>query len=348
MDFHRSELIYRNLAEIIGKERLDDKIASNHPLVAYIGFAPTGQIHLGYLLPCMKIRDLTLANCRVAIMLADIHAILDERKTPSHLIQSRTEYYEAVLKQILLTLGANLNLIKFVRGSEFQFSPSYTMDVWDLASRVTISAAKKAGTEVVKQTKDPKLGSAMYPLMQAVDEKYVGKIAFDQEVDIELGGLDQRKIFCFSHDQTGSAISYLMNPIVSLTKNGNKSGNCNEFFGKMSATDPNGKINFTDSKEVIEGKIKKAFCADGDANCGLMKLMACVFFSIHDVISLTNDDREIVYTSYQEFENDFQTGVFNAIHLKRTIANLIYKLIVPIQDFLSTQIMVRLTEVAYT
>lgn len=70
----------------------------------------------------------------------------------------------------------------------------------ELASKVTISAAKKPGTEVVKQDKDPKLGSALYSVMQAIDENYVGQASFGIQADMELGGVDQRKIFCFSKE----------------------------------------------------------------------------------------------------------------------------------------------------
>lgn len=74
--------------------------------------------------------------------------------------------------------------------------------------------------------------------MQATDENYVGQCAFGTQIDIELGGLDQRKIFCFSYDNNGK-ISYFMTPIISLAKNG--------------------KISLTDSDAEIELKIKKVF-----------------------------------------------------------------------------------------
>lgn len=140
----RSDLIFRNLEEIIGKEIIDAKLSQGKTLLCYIGFAPTGQVHAGYLVPCMKIRDLTLAGCNVAIMIADVHALLDERKTPSHLVELRSDYYRAIITKILEVLGANLSHVKFIRGSEFQLNGDYSMDVWELASRVTISAAKKA------------------------------------------------------------------------------------------------------------------------------------------------------------------------------------------------------------
>lgn len=356
----KSNLIYRNLAEVMGQERIDAKLAQGKDLICYIGFAPTGQIHLGYLVPCMKIRDLTLAGCQMAIMIADVHATLDERKTPSHLVELRSDYYRKMLSFMFNYLGADMSKIKFIRGSEFQLTGNYSMDVWELASRVTITAAKKAGTEVVKQDKHPKLGSAIYPLMQAVDENYVGQATFGAQADIELGGTDQRKIFCFSceHDENPEEgrISYLMNPIISLAKSGKRSegsstGRDSVPLSKMSASDPNGKITFTDSYDTVQLKISKAFCCDKDPDCGVMKLMQTAFFPLNEgknVITIELDDNtEIHYKEYSQFEKDFKDGVFVAPHLKKTIIDLISEFMHPVRDFINSNEMQSLITEAY-
>lgn len=62
------------------------------------------------------------------------------------------------------------------------------------------------GTEVVKQAKDPKLGSAIYPIMEPVDENYIGQATYGAQADMELGGIDQRKIFCFRKNGIRSQI----------------------------------------------------------------------------------------------------------------------------------------------
>lgn len=348
-------LIFRNLEEVIGHDLLKSKLEAGKTLLCYIGFAPTGQVHVGYLVPCMKIRDLTLAGCNVAIMIADVHAILDERKTPSHLVELRSDYYRLIITKILEMLGANLNHVKFIKGSEFQLNGDYSMDVLELASRVTVSAARKAGTEVVKQSKELKLGSAIYPVMQAVDENYVGQMTFGHQADMELGGIDQRKIFCFSRDWdrkiNDATISYLMNPILSLTKP-------KGLLNKMSSSDPNGKITFYDTDELIASKIKKAFCCDGDPDCGLMKLMKCVFFplkvpffdnnTITEVICVTLDcGKVLMYTEYEQFEDDFKKGVFVAQHVKQTIIELLYDVIDPIRQYINSEEIIHLISQAY-
>ena len=65
--------------------------------------------------------------------------------------QLRTEYYEHAIKAMLESLGVPLEKLKFVRGTDYQLSKEYTLDVYKLSSLVTEHDARKAGAEVVKQ-----------------------------------------------------------------------------------------------------------------------------------------------------------------------------------------------------
>ena len=58
---------------------------------------------------------------------------------------------------MLESIGVSLEKLKFVRGTDFQLSREYTLDVYKLSSLVTEHDAKKAGAEVVKQVDHPLL-----------------------------------------------------------------------------------------------------------------------------------------------------------------------------------------------
>ena len=61
----RLGLITRNLAEILAPKDGDvvlRKILAKRPLKIYWGTAPTGRIHIGYLLPMMKLADFLRAG----------------------------------------------------------------------------------------------------------------------------------------------------------------------------------------------------------------------------------------------------------------------------------------------
>lgn len=205
------ELIKDNLAEIIGETELVEKLKSGKPLKVYWGTSPTGKPHIGYFLPLIKIAQLVKAGCEITILFADLHAYLDAMKTCWDLLELRTKYYEQLIKQILIELGVDLNRIKFVKGSDYQLSKEYTVDVYKFMSKITIDSAQKGGAEVVKQTANPALSGLAYPLLQVLDEVYL-------EADAELGGQDQRKIFMLSRDHIHK-IGYkptihLMNPMI--------------------------------------------------------------------------------------------------------------------------------------
>jgi tyrosyl-tRNA synthetase len=58
----------------------------------------------------------------------------------------------------------------------------------------------QAGADVVKQVKTPLMSSLLYPILQALDEQWLG-------VDAQFGGVDQRKIFMFAREHL-PAIGY--------------------------------------------------------------------------------------------------------------------------------------------
>lgn len=117
-----------------------------------------------------------------------------------------------------------LSFNRFVKGTEYQLSREYSLDVYRLTSVVTQHDAKKAGAEVVKQVEYPMLSGLLYPGLQALDEEYL-------KVDAQFGGVDQRKIFTFAEKylpQLGyEKRIHLMNPMgrrhnaESFANNGN-------------------------------------------------------------------------------------------------------------------------------
>lgn len=90
------------------------------------------------------------------------------------------------------------------------------------------------------------MADGIYPMMQLLDEEYLG-------ADAEFGGMDQRKAFALSHDtmaKVGFKVrAHLMNPMVPGLAG-----------GKMSSSDPKSKIDLLDDAETIRKKIAKAQC----------------------------------------------------------------------------------------
>lgn len=159
----------------------------------------------------VKIAHFLQAGCEVKVLLADIHAFLDNLKAPLDLVAHRARYYEEIVKSVLRAIGVPIEKLIFVKGSDYQLTPAYTMDLFRLSSIVSEHDAKKAGAEVVKQVASPLLSCLIYPLMQALDEEHLG-------VDAQFGGVDQRKIFTLASENLSKIgfkeRAHLMNPMV--------------------------------------------------------------------------------------------------------------------------------------
>ncbi|VVB78643.1 Tyrosine--tRNA ligase [uncultured archaeon] len=251
------ELIKRNTAEIIGEEDLKKLLKEKKKPRVYWGTAPTGKPHVGYFIPMLKVADLLKAGFHVTILLADIHAVLDN--TPWNIIDLRYEYYAAVIPEIIRAIGVDTKELEFVKGSEMQLKPEYMYDVLQLSSLVSVHDATKAASDVVKMGDNPKLSGLIYPLMQACDEQYLN-------VDAQLGGTDQRKIMVLARE-TLPKIGYkerieIMNPLLP------------GLIGKkMSSSDPNTKIDLLDNEEAVKKKLNKAEFIEGDPDNGVMAFL---------------------------------------------------------------------------
>lgn len=321
-------LITRDLQEVVGDEKIRG-ILKERDLKIYWGAAPTGKLHVGHFVPMLKIADFLEAGCSVTILFANMHAYLDNMKTNWDLLEKRTQYYEFTIKEMLKLVGVPLNKLNFVKGTDFQLKENYTLDVYKLSALATTKDTQKAGAEVVKQISTPKMSGLLYPILQALDEEHLG-------VDAQFGGVDQRKIFMFAREFLPK-IGYekrihLMNPLVPGLGES----------GKMSASEPNSKVDFDDSDEVIDKKIRKAYSADGvvEGN-GLLAMAKYVLFK-----NLEREKRSFVverpekyggkieFVSYAELEKAFKNKELSSIDLKSGVAVELKRFLSPLRSVL--------------
>lgn len=155
-------LIARNLQEVLGEDKIK-AILKERDVRIYWGTATTGKPHVAYFVPMSKIADFLRAGAEVTILFADLHAYLDNMKAPWDLLELRVQYYEHSIKSMLQSIDVPINKLKFVRGTHYQLSKEYTLDVYRLSSVITEHDAKKAGAEVVKQVEHPLLSGLLYP-----------------------------------------------------------------------------------------------------------------------------------------------------------------------------------------
>ena len=254
---NKLELIKTGVQEVVTDRELKDVLKKKSP-TAYIGYAPTGKMHIGYFVPVMKMKDFIDAGFKVTFLTADLHAHLDDLKTPWELLDARSKYYEESIKAMLKAVGSDPKKVNFVKGSSFQYDKDYIRDVLRMAAVTTLSRSKRAAAEVVRFGKEPKVGGFIYPLMQAEDVNAL-------KADVAFGGIDQRGPYMLARDilpMIGhNKPACVFTPLLpGLTGE------------KMSASVPHSKIDILDSDKDVANKIARE---EGISETGYRLVINC-------------------------------------------------------------------------
>ena len=329
-------LIKRNTEEIITESELKELLKTKKKPVVYWGTTPTGKPHVGYFLPAIKIADFLKAGFHVKILLADLHAALDN--TPWLVLEKRYDYYEKIIPLLIKSVGVDIKDLEIIKGSELQLKPEYMYDVLQMSSNVSIHDSQKAASEVVKMGDNPKLSGIIYPIMQAMDEQYL-------EVDCQLGGTDQRKIMVLARENLPKlgykARIEVMNPLIP------------GLIGKkMSSSDEKSKIELLDNEEDIKKKLINAECIAGDTNNGVMAFLKYVIMTLKqdkkEKFLVKRDKKfggDLSYSNYEQIEKDFREKKLHPLDLKIAVAEELFEMLKPIQK--ERKILEKLAKEAY-
>jgi len=326
----RIDLVSRHTQEVVKREELRELFEQGDPS-AYIGYAPTGEMHIGHFTTMRKLADFLRAGVEVTVLIADLHAHLDDNKSPFDLLDARSAYYETAIEGMIEAAGADPDDVEFVRGTEFQLDEEYTLEMYRMAAETTIARTQRAASEVVRESESPNLGGLVYPLMQTLDVKAL-------DADIAYGGVDQRGIYMLSRevlpDHGGESPVCVFAPLLS-----GLSG------GKMSASDAASKVNLTDSPAEVEEKIGQAYCPAGEVeDNGVLEYLDYLVFpilSLEDESFVVERPEEyggdLVYESYESVEEDFLSGELHPADLKPAAAAAISAVIDPVRTRLDDE-----------
>ncbi len=331
----RFELIKRNTEEIVKESELKDLLKKKKNPVVYWGTAVTGKPSIAYFFPLLKLSDFSKAGFKIKILLADLHGAMDG--TPWSVLEKRYDFYKEAITQILKALDTDLSKIDFVRGSEFQLKPEYMYDVLQLASKNSVNDCQRASAEVVKKSENPDVAGLIYPIMQTLDEQYLG-------VDVQFGGLDQRKILMFARENLPK-VNYnarveVFNPMIP------------GLVGKkMSSSDPKTKIDLVDDEKLVQKKVNNADCVAGDPENGVMALLKYVIMvrkgDKKEKFIVERPDKyggNLEYGDYVSVEKDFVAKKLHPLDLKNAVAKEISKLL----DNIDVKKLEKLGEKAYS
>lgn len=312
------DLIKRNVQEIVTEEELKKLLESKEHPSAYTGYEPSGKIHMGHVLTVNKLMDLQKAGFEITVLLADVHAYMNQKGTMEE-VRKIADYN----KECFLALGLDREKTNFVYGSDFQLSPEYMLNVLKLTQSTSLNRAKRSMDEVGRKMEDPKVSQMVYPIMQAIDIALLG-------VDVAVGGIDQRKIHMLAREGLpglGFKAPLCIHTPILIGLDGTKMSSSSENY-----------ISVDDDAASIKKKLKKAFCTAGVVEDNpVMALFRYHIMPRYDEIVFERPEKfggDLVCKSYEELEAVFSDETLHPMDLKNGAAKYINEILDPVREVL--------------
>ena len=311
-------LITRNTEEIVTTEELEALVNSEKQPSAYVGYEPSGKIHMGHVLTVNKLLDLQQAGFKITVLLADVHAYLNEKGTMDE-VGKIADYN----KRCFIALGLDEKNTNFVLGSSYQLSSEYMLDVLKLARSTTLNRARRSMDEVSRNSEDPKVSQMIYPIMQALDIAHLG-------VDVAVGGIDQRKIHMLAREglpELGYKAPVCVHTPILLGLDGKKMSSSKGNF-----------ISVDDSVEDMKKKMKGAFCVEGEVKDNpVLALFKYHITPRYPKIVIKRPEKfggNLHYENYEALEADFATKALHPMDLKTAAAEYMNEILEPVRKLM--------------
>ncbi len=326
----RYALVTRNIREVVREDELRDLLGREARPRGYIGFEPSGFLHIGTgLYWTNKVNDLVDAGVHMIIYLADWHAYINDKMGGSlENIRVCGEY----MKEAFRALGLRSE-VEFIFSHEFVSDPAYWEKVLRVAKKTTLQRAKRAMTIMGRKESDAELDASkiIYPFMQVAD-------IFHMDLDIAMGGMDQRHAHMLARDVAEKLgwkkVVALHGHLISGLKGG---GRMDPAEAKMSKSDPDSTIYIHDTPEEIRRKIKRAYCPAGEVEGNpIMDIARIVLFPYYvDKLVIKRPEKwggDVVYETYEDLERDFVAGELHPQDLKNAVAEELIRILAPVKE----------------
>jgi len=274
----RIEIIKNNAEEIVTLEELKVLLETNEHPKAYVGFEPSGFVHIGFLVCANKIKDLIKAGFDVTILLADWHAFINDKLDGSmENIRKCGKYME----DCFLSLGVNA---KIVYASDLIDKKEYWEKVIRIAKNSSLARIRRAMTIMGRKESEAETDSSklIYPSMQAAD-------IFELNVDVALGGMDQRKAHMLARD-VSEKLGWKKPIAVHTSLLGSLTG-AERMESKMSKSSPESCVFIHDSEEDIKRKIKNAYCPMETEGNPVIDICKHIIFREHETITIERPEK---------------------------------------------------------
>lgn len=324
----RFNLLARNTEEIVTVDELKNVLETNPSPRSYIGFEPSGLVHLGWVICANKVKDFVDAGFQMTIFFADWHAYINDKLGGDI---ERIRLCARYMEDCFEALGVPRDKVKFVLASEIM-----DIDYWEKVMKVgkvtSLSRIKRAMTIMGRKEDDAELDSSkfLYPLMQATD-------IFQMDIDVAYSGIDQRRAHMLARE-AGEKLHWkvpvaLHTPLLPGLKGVSR---MDPVANKMSKSDPDSGIIINDSPTDIERKIKKAFCPPEVEGNPLLAIAKMILFQNNPVFMIERSEKfggPLEFRSYAELESTYASGKLHPMDLKNGVAKALSDQLAPVRAY---------------
>ncbi len=323
----RLSLLTRNAEEIVTLDGLRDLIKSNKSLTAYVGYEPSGKIHMGHVLTINKLLDLQNAGFKIIVLLADLHAYLNEKGELEEIRGMAKEN-----REVFVAMGLDPNKTTFVLGGSdgyafsdkdgFQMTPEYQMLSHRLMSHITEKRAIRSMKMIARDPENMKTSNVIYPILQVAD-------MIELDIDVAVGGMDQRKIHMLARDvmpKLGLKAPICIHTPILVGLDGSKMSSSKENY-----------ISVDDSYDQVKQKISDAFCPTQVEDNPILHLFRYHIFPRFSEVTMKRPDKfggDSDYMSYDSLEKDFVSGTLHPLDLKNAAIEYINEILDPVREVL--------------
>jgi tyrosyl-tRNA synthetase len=315
----KMETIKNGTLEVVTEEELREKIQKDKP-IAYIGYEPSGNVHLGHAITVKKMIDIQNAGFKVKILLADLHAYLNGKGSLEEIAEI-SKYNMKCFRALGLSEDT-----EFVMGSSYQTKEDYTYKVYELALSTTLTRAKRSMAQITRDSKDHKVAEVVYPLMQVLDMIFL-------EVDLALGGMEQRKIHMLARESLPrmgfEAPVCIHTPLLHGT----------DGYYKMSSSKEN-YIAIDDEPDVIKKKLQKSYCPQGKVEGNPVIEIAEHFIFTEDETLLIERPPKFggnLELTHAELIETYGKEELHPLDLKNSVSKRLIEILEPVREYLKSE-----------
>ncbi len=325
----RAERVARYAEEVVSRDELVSLLETNDHPTAYIGFEPSGYLHIGSLLvPSLTINAMLDEGFSVTILLADWHALINDKLGGNI---GKIRECGRYMADAFAFACRNRPGLKFAFATELVGESDYWAELIRNAKCASLQRLKRAMTIMGRNEDEAELDSSklLYPLMQVTDIFRLG-------VDVAYAGMDQRRAHMLAREVAEasgrSKPIAIHTPLLSSLKSTSR---MDVAVSKMSKSDPGSAIYVHDSEETINVKLKKAFCpreAHGNPVLDICKYIILPYTGKLEIHRDSKYGGDAVFTAFEPLVESYSKGELHPADLKNGVGSGLWQILRPFHE----------------